>query len=122
MKAKSSHYENFDSIIEKLVQKIVTKLFSAYVYRLEIVSAMAHTKEILTVKEVAELVGMDERGVRQKINEGLIPAYKPPFSNKFLVFKRDLMNEIMSGTTYKSLTMINAEVNRSFDAKKYVQS
>ncbi|MET3530481.1 hypothetical protein DRF59_06785 [Chryseobacterium flavum] len=120
MTAKSSHNENFGSIIEKLVQKIVTKLFSAYVTRLDIVSRIAHTKEVLTTKEVAELLGMNERVVRDKINSGLIPAYKPEFANKFLVLRRDLMKEIMSGQQYKSLSMIESEVNRDFDSRKYV--
>ncbi|NML70620.1 helix-turn-helix domain-containing protein [Chryseobacterium sp. RP-3-3] len=118
--AKPSHSENFGSIIEKLVQKVVIKLFSAYVTRLDIVSRIAHTKEILTTKEVAELLGMNERVVRDKINSGLIPAYKPEFANKFLVLRRDLMKEIMSGQQYKSLSMIEAEVNRGFDSRKYV--
>lgn len=120
MTAKSSHNENFGSIIEKLVQKIVTKLFSAYVTRLDIVSRIAYTKEVLTTKEVAELLGMNERVVRDKINSGLIPAYKPEFANKFLVLRRDLMKEIMSGQQYKSLSMIESEVNRDFDSRKYV--
>ena len=120
MTAKSSHNENFGYIIEKLVQKIVSKLFSVYVTRLDIVSRMAHTKEVLTTKEVAELLGMNERVVRDKINSGLIPAYKPEFANKFLVLRRDLMKEIMSGQQYKSLSMIEAEVNRGFDSRKYV--
>jgi excisionase family DNA binding protein len=120
MTAKSSHNENLGFIIEKLVRKIVTKLFSAYVTRLDIVSRIAHTKEVLTTKEVAELLGMNERVVREKINSGLIPAYKPEFANKFLVLRRDLMKEIMSGQQYKSLSMIEAEVNSGFDRKKYV--
>lgn len=120
MTAKSSHNENFGFIIEKLVQKIVTKLFSAYVTKLDIVSRIAHTKEVLTTKEVAELLGMNERVVREKINSGLIPAYKPEFANKFLVLRRDLMKEIMSGQQYKSLSMIEAEVNRGFNSRKYV--
>lgn len=120
MTAKTSHKENFGSIIEKLVQKAVTKLFSVYVMRLDIVSQMAHSKEILTTKDVAELLGMNERIVREKINMGLIPAYKPEFSNKFLVLKRDLFREIMSGTQYKSASMMNTEVNRAMENGKYV--
>ncbi|MCT3915640.1 hypothetical protein CMU78_09380 [Elizabethkingia anophelis] len=120
MKAKTSHNENFGFIIEKLVQKVVTKLFSVYVKRLDIVSQMAHAKEILTTKDVAELLGMNERIVREKINMGLIPAYKPNFSNKFLVLKSDLLKEIMSGTQYKSISMINAEINSTIDTGKYV--
>lgn len=120
--AKPSHNENLDLTIEKLVQKRVSELFSVYVNRLEIVNGLKHTKEILTIKEVAELLGMNERIVREKINSGLIPAYKPDFSNKFYVLRRDLMQEIMSGTQYKSLSMMNAEVSRGFRAVKYVQS
>lgn len=120
--AKSSHNENLDLTIEKLVQKRVSELFSVYVNRLEIVNGLKHTKEILTIKEVAELLGMNERIVRAKINSGLIPAYKPDFSNKFYVLRRDLMQEIMSGTQYKSLAMMNAEVSKGFRAVKYVQS
>ncbi|BBQ08322.1 MULTISPECIES: helix-turn-helix domain-containing protein [Elizabethkingia] len=120
MKAKTSHNENFGFIIEKLVQKVVTKLFSVYVKRLDIVSQMAHAKEVLTTKDVAELLGMNERIVREKINMGLIPAYKPNFSNKFLVLKSDLLKEIMSGTQYKSISMINAEINSTIDTGKYV--
>lgn len=120
--AKPCHNENLDLTIEKLVQKRVSELFSVYVNRLEIVNGLKHTKEILTIKEVAELLGMNERIVRDKINSGLIPAYKPDFSNKFYVLRRDLMQEIMSGTQYKSLTMMNAEVSKSFRAVKYVQS
>ncbi|MBB6331091.1 excisionase family DNA binding protein [Chryseobacterium sediminis] len=117
---KSNHNENFGSIIEKLVQKIVTRLFYVYVAKLDIFSRIAHTKEVLTTKEVAELLGMNERVVRDKINSGLIPAYKPEFANKFLVLRKDLMNEIVSGQRYKSLSMIEAEVNRGFDSRKYV--
>lgn len=120
MTAKTSHNENFGSIIEKLVQRAVTKLFSVYVMRLDIVSQMAHSKEVLTTKDVAELLGMNERIVREKINMGLIPAYKPEFSNKFLVLKRDLFKEIMSGTQYKSASMMNTEVNRAMENRKYV--
>ncbi|SFN06227.1 DNA binding domain-containing protein, excisionase family [Chryseobacterium oleae] len=120
MTAKSSHNENFGFIIEKLVQKIVTKLFSAYVTRLDIVSRIAHTKEVLTTKEVAELLGMNERVVREKINSGLIPAYKPEFANKFLVLRRDLMKEIMSGQQYKTLSMMKAEVNENFETQQFV--
>ncbi|HAY3544447.1 MULTISPECIES: helix-turn-helix domain-containing protein [Elizabethkingia] len=120
MKAKTSHNENFGFIIEKLVQKVVTKLFSVYVKRLDIVSQMTHAKEVLTTKDVAELLGMNERIVREKINMGLIPAYKPNFSNKFLVLKSDLLKEIMSGTQYKSISMINAEINSTIDTGKYV--
>ncbi|MDV3788678.1 hypothetical protein CMU16_14765 [Elizabethkingia anophelis] len=119
-KAKTSHNENFGFIIEKLVQKVVTKLFSVYVKRLDIVSQMTHAKEVLTTKDVAELLGMNERIVREKINMGLIPAYKPNFSNKFLVLKSDLLKEIMSGTQYKSISMINAEINSTIDTGKYV--
>jgi len=120
MTAKPSYNENFGSIIEKLVQKIVTKLFSAYVSKLDIVSRLTATKEVLTTKEVAVLLGMNERVVRDKINSGLIPAYKPEFANKFLVLRRDLMKEIMSGQQYQSLSMIEAEINRDFDTRKYV--
>ncbi|MDQ0068191.1 helix-turn-helix domain-containing protein [Chryseobacterium lathyri] len=120
MTAKSSYNENFGSIIEKLVQKIVTKLFSVYVTRLDIVSRIANTKEVLTTKEVAELLGMNERVVREKINSGLIPAYKPEFANKFLVLRRDLMKEIMSGQQYKTLSMMKAEVNENFETQQFV--
>ncbi|RZJ52417.1 MAG: DNA-binding protein [Flavobacterium sp.] len=120
MTAKSSHNEDFDSIFEKLVQKAVNKLFSVYINRFEIFSHLSKAKDILTTKEVAELLGMNERVVREKINLGLIPAYKPNFSNKFLVLRSDLLREIKSGIQYKSISMINAEVNRDFVSKKYV--
>lgn len=120
MTAKSSHNEDFDSIFEKLVQKAVHKLFSVYINRFEIFSHLSKAKDILTTKEVAELLGMNERVVREKINLGLIPAYKPNFSNKFLVLRSDLLREIKSGIQYKSISMINAEVNRDFVSKKYV--
>lgn len=120
MTAKSSHNENFGFIIEKLVQKIVTRLFSVYIAKLDIFSRIVQTKEVLTTKEVAELLGMNERVVRDKINSGLIPAYKPEFANKFLVLRKDLMKEIVSGQRYKSLSMIDTEVNSGFDSRKYV--
>lgn len=120
MKVKSSHNEDFGSVIEKLVQKAVNKLFSVYINRFEIFSHLSKAKDVLTTKEVAELLGMNERVVREKINTGLIPAYKPDFSNKFLVLRSDLLREIKAGTQYKSISMINAEVNRGFDSEKYV--
>lgn len=117
---KTIPQENLDSLLERMVQKKVSELFYVHKLTLDKVGVIAETKEILTVKEVAILLGMDERGVRQKINEGLIPAYKPKFSNKFLVLKQDLVNEIIAGTQYKSLSMLSAKMNTSFDSKKYV--
>ena len=117
---KTIPQENLDSLLERMVQKKVTELFYVHKLTLDKVGLIAETKEVLTVKEVAILLGMDERGVRQKINEGLIPAYKPEFSNKFFVLKQDLMNEIIAGTQYKSLSMLSSKMNTSFDSKKYV--
>lgn len=118
--AKSSHNENFDCMIEKLVQKKVDSSFTAYVTELEKLFEIAHSKTILTVKDVAELLDMNERVIVQKINSGLIPAYKCKITNKFLVLKRELIKEITSGQQYKSLSMIEAEVNCGFDSRKYV--
>lgn len=120
MTAKSSHNENFGSLIEKLVHKTVEKLFFVYITRFEIFSHLSKAKDVLTTKEVAELLGMNERVVREKINLGLIPAYKPDFSNKFLVLRNDLLREIKSGMQYKSVSMMNSEVNKQFDSKQYV--
>ncbi|ANF51903.1 hypothetical protein A0O34_15905 [Chryseobacterium glaciei] len=120
MTAKTSHNENFGSIIEKLVQTEVTKYLTAYAIELEKLSEIALSKAVLTVKDVAELLDMNERVIVQKINSGLIPAYKCKITNKFLVLKRELIKEIASGTQYKSISMISAEVNRGFDSRKYV--
>ncbi len=120
MTAKSSHNEDFGSLIEKLVHKTVEKLFFVYITRFEIFSHLSKAKDILTTKEVAELLGMNERVVREKINLGLIPAYKPSFSNKFLVLRNDLLREIKSGMQYKSVSMMNSEVNKQFDSKQFV--
>lgn len=120
MTAKTSHNENFDSIIEKLVQRQVSEYFSAYTTELEKIIEIADSKAILTVKDVAELLDMNERVIVQKINSGLIPAYKCKITNKFFVLKQELIKEITSGTQYKSISMINAEVNRGFDNRKYV--
>jgi Fe-S cluster assembly ATPase SufC len=120
MTAKSSHNENFGSIIEKLVQTEVTKYLTAYATELEKLSEIALSKTVLTVKDVAELLDMNERVIVQKINSGLIPAYKCKITNKFLVLKRELIKEIASGIQYKSISMISAEVNRGFDSRKYV--
>ncbi len=117
---KSSHNGNFDSIIEKLVQTEVKKYLTAYTTELEKLSEIALSKAVLTVKDVAELLDMNERVIVQKINSGLIPAYKCKITNKFLVLKRELINEIASGTQYKSISMISAEVNQGFDNRKYV--
>lgn len=118
--AKTSHNENFDSIIEKLVQRQVNEYFSAYTTELEKMIEIADSKAILTVKDVAELLDMNERVIVQKINSGLIPAYKCKITNKFLVLKQELIKEITSGTQYKSISMINAEVNHGYDNRKYV--
>ncbi|MEF9479265.1 helix-turn-helix domain-containing protein [Chryseobacterium sp. 1B4] len=120
MTAKSSHNENFGYIIEKLVQTEVTKYLTAYATELEKLSEIALSKTVLTVKDVAELLDMNERVIVQKINSGLIPAYKCKITNKFLVLKRELIKEIASGIQYKSISMISAEVNRGFDSRKYV--
>ncbi|WP_294304239.1 helix-turn-helix domain-containing protein [uncultured Chryseobacterium sp.] len=118
--AKTSHNENFDSIIEKLVQRQISEYFSAYTTELEKMIEIADSKAILTVKDVAELLDMNERVIVQKINSGLIPAYKSKITNKFLIVKEELIKEITSGTQYKSISMINAEVNLGFDNRKYV--
>lgn len=120
MTAKTSHNENFDSLIEKLVQRQISEYFSAYTIELEKMIEIADSKAILTVKDVAELLDMNERVIVQKINSGLIPAYKSKITNKFLIVKEELIREITSGTQYKSISMINAEVNRVFDNRKYV--
>ena len=120
MTAKTSHNENFGSIIEKLVQTEVTKYLTAYATELEKLSEIALSKAVLTVKDVAELLDMNERVIVQKINSGLIPAYKCKITNKFLVLKRELIKEIASGIQYKSISMISTEVNQGFDNRKYV--
>lgn len=120
MTAKTSHNENFGSIIEKLVQTEVTKYLTAYATELEKLSEVALSKAVLTVKDVAELLDMNERVIVQKINSGLIPAYKCKITNKFLVLKRELIKEITSGTQYKSISMISTEINQGFDNRKYV--
>lgn len=120
MTAKTSHNENFGFIIEKLVQTEVKNYLTAYATELEKLSEIALSKAVLTVKDVAELLDMNERVIVQKINSGLIPAYKCKITNKFLVLKRELIKEIASGTKYKSISMISAEVNQGFDNRKYV--
>lgn len=117
---KPSHNGNFDSRFEKLVQTEVARYLTAYATELEKLSEIALSKAVLTVKDVAELLDMNERVIVQKINEGLIPAYKCKITNKFFVLKRELIKEIASGIQYKSISMIGAEVNRGFDSRKYV--
>lgn len=88
--------------------------------RLDIAGSIANAKEVLTTNEVAELLGMNERVVREKINLGLIPAYKPSLSSKFLVLRSQLIKEIMCGQQYKTVTTMQKEINREFSNKKYV--
>ncbi|MBB6370614.1 helix-turn-helix domain-containing protein [Chryseobacterium shigense] len=120
MTTKTSHNENFGSIIEKLVQTEVTKYLTAYATELEKLSEIAISKAVLTVKDVAELLDMNERVIVQKINSGLIPAYKCKITNKFFVLKRELIKEITSGTHYKSISMMKAEVNKNFETQQFV--
>ncbi|OWK73109.1 hypothetical protein CBW16_10115 [Flavobacteriaceae bacterium JJC] len=109
--AKSSHNGNFDQMIEELVQNKVTELLSVFSERYEQVDALKESEDVLTVKEVSKLLGLNERVVREKINNGFIPAYKPPFSNKFYILKSELITEIMSGIRYRTATTINEEIN-----------
>ncbi|MBL3547223.1 helix-turn-helix domain-containing protein [Chryseobacterium sp. KMC2] len=102
------------------MQTEVKNYLTAYATELEKLSEIALSKAVLTVKDVAELLDMNERVIVQKINSGLIPAYKCKITNKFLVLKRELIKEIASGIQYKSISMIGAEVNRGFDSRKYV--
>ncbi|MGC4128695.1 MAG: helix-turn-helix domain-containing protein [Bergeyella sp.] len=118
--AKTSHTGNFNLLIEELVQTKVTELLDDYSERLFQAENLSTTKDVLNIKDVAELLDMNERVVRDKINLGLIPAYKCSITNKFFILKQELIQEIISGIQYKSLSMINAEMNRSFDARKYV--
>jgi len=117
---KPSHNGNFDSRFEKLVQTEVAKYLTAYATELEKLSEIALSKAVLTVKDVAELLDMNERVIVQKINEGLIPAYKCKITNKFFVLKRELIKEITSGTHYKSISMMEAEVNKNFETQQFV--
>ncbi|MCS3528644.1 helix-turn-helix domain-containing protein [Chryseobacterium sp. JUb7] len=102
------------------MQTEVDNRFTAYATELEKLSEIALSKAVLTVKDVAELLDMNERVIVQKINTGLIPAYKCKITNKFLVLKRELIKEITSGTHYKSISMVEAEVNKNFETKQFV--
>lgn len=117
---KPSHNGNFDLIIGKLVQIEVTKCLTAYATELEKLSEIARSKAVLTVKDVAELLDMNERVIIQKINAGLIPAYKSKITNKFLVLKRELIKEITLGTQYKSISMMKTELNKNFETQQFV--
>ena len=120
-KAKPSHNGNFNYMIEELVQSKVSELFSAYIERIGLVTEITNFKPVLTTKEVAELLGMNERVVVEKIHSGIIPAYKCKINEKrFFVLQRELIKEIASGTQYKSLSMLFAEMSRSFNAKQFV--
>ena len=119
--AKSSHNGNFNYMIEELVQRKVSELFSAYIERIGLVTEITNFKPVLTIKEVSELLSMNERVVVEKIHSGIIPAYKCKINEKrFFVLQRELIKEIASGTQYKSLSMLSAEMNRSFNAKQFV--
>lgn len=120
-KAKASHNGDFNFIIEELVQRKVSELFSAYIEKIGLVTEISNFKPVLTTKEVAELLGMNERVVVEKIHSGIIPAYKCKINEKrFFVLQRELIKEIASGTQYKSLSMLSAEMNRLFNAKQFV--
>lgn len=120
-KAKPSHNGNFNYMIEELVQSKVSELFSAYIERIGLVTEITNFKPVLNTKEVAELLGMNERVVVEKIHSGIIPAYKCKINEKrFFVLQRELIKEIASGTQYKSLSMLSAEMSSSFNAKQFV--
>ena len=57
--------------------------------------------------------------VVEKINQGLIPGYKPPFSKNFLVLKRELISEIMNGSQYSTNKMLENNVKNSIDLRRY---
>lgn len=119
--AKASQNGNFNLLIEELVQRKVSELFSAYIERIGLVTEITNFKPVLTTKEVSELLSMNERVVVEKIHSGIIPAYKCKINEKrFFVLQRELIKEIASGTQYKSLSMLSAEMNRSFNAKQFV--
>ena len=119
--AKASQNGNFNLLIEELVQRKVSELFSAYIERIGLVTEITNFKPVLTIKEVSELLSMNERVVVEKIHSGIIPAYKCKINEKrFFVLQRELIKEIASGTQYKSLSMLSAEMNRSFNAKQFV--
>ena len=119
--AKASQNGNFNLLIEELVQRKVSELFSAYIERIGLVTEITNFKPVLTTKEVAELLGMNERVIVEKIHSGIIPAYKCKINEKrFFVLQRELIKEIASGTQYKSLSMLSAEMNCSFNAKQFV--
>mgnify|MGYP003589782059 CR=1 FL=1 len=119
--AKASQNGNFNYMIEELVQRKVSELFSAYIERIGLVTEITNFKPVLTIKEVSELLSMNERVVVEKIHSGIIPAYKCKINEKrFFVLQRELIKEIASGTQYKSLSMLSAEMNRSFNAKQFV--
>ena len=118
-KADVSLTGNLNHFIEDLVKKMVTKLFYSYMQRIEIINGMKTTKDVLTTEEVAELLGMNRRSVVEKINQGLIPGYKPPFSKNFLVLKRELISEIMNGSQYRTNKMLENNVKNSIDLRRY---
>ena len=102
--AKSSRNGNFDLMIEELVQNKVTELFSVFSERLEKADALQESEDVLSVKDVSKLLGLNERVVREKINLGFIPAYKAPFCNRFYVLKSELIREIRRGLVYSTVT------------------
>jgi hypothetical protein len=106
---KSSHQENFDLMIGELVQKKVSELLSEISEVQKKTAELSTTKDILTIKDVAKLLGMNERVVRDKINCGLIPAYKPEIGNRFYVLKSELIAEIQAGARYRSISNILAQ-------------
>ena len=61
--------------------------------RLDIVSQMAHSKEILTTKDVAELLGMNERVVR-KNQYGINPCIQTRIFQQISCIKRIYLEKL----------------------------
>jgi excisionase family DNA binding protein len=52
---------------------------------------MVADKELLTIKEVAELLDLSTRTVERKIKEGIIPAFRLPEGRRIYVKRADLL-------------------------------
>ena len=49
------------------------------------------TKEILSIKDVAELLRLTNRTVERYIKEGVIPAYRLPGGRRLYIKREDLL-------------------------------
>lgn len=112
--AKSSELGNFEILLRELVQREVNSALSEISTVKNQMDRLSVSNEILTIKGVAKVLELNERVVREKINHGLIPAYKPPFSNKFYVIKDELLKTILQCERRNTLDELKERVHSDF--------